>query len=186
MTKAETISRLLILIACSVLAACGADDGAPSNASTGGSADELDGSTRALAETSAAGGASATSCPAAPATYCPACEACPATPDPKCVTGAQTACTCTDGSSGAQVCQDDGTMGVCVCEAPPVAPAPVDPFPVCAGVGTMMAAGCAGQPTATPYAYLNCRTNPNPAVCVPMIMFADRPSLGAYCCSVSL
>jgi hypothetical protein len=35
-----------------------------------------------------------------------------------CVPGAQTGCTCTDGSSGAQVCQDDGTMGVCECEAP--------------------------------------------------------------------
>lgn len=35
-----------------------------------------------------------------------------------CVPGAQNGCTCTDGSNGAQVCQDDGTMGVCECEVP--------------------------------------------------------------------
>lgn len=32
-----------------------------------------------------------------------------------CVVGQSSACTCTDGKSGAQVCQGDGTFGVCTC-----------------------------------------------------------------------
>jgi len=33
-----------------------------------------------------------------------------------CTAGMSVPCTCTDGRSGAQVCQDDGTFGMCVCE----------------------------------------------------------------------
>lgn len=96
-----------------------------------------------------------------------------------CVPGAQTGCVCTDGSPGAQVCQDDGTMGVCECGE---APEPVETFPKCVSLGTMMAPACDGIPNEYAQAYLNCPENPNPAVCVPMKMLTDRPQLGAYCC----
>src|SRR5688500_4595479 len=34
-----------------------------------------------------------------------------------CVEGETRACTCTDGRSGAQVCEGDDTLGACVCTA---------------------------------------------------------------------
>lgn len=33
-----------------------------------------------------------------------------------CVAGASSACTCTNGASGAQICRDDGTYGSCTCD----------------------------------------------------------------------
>lgn len=35
-----------------------------------------------------------------------------------CVPGRSVACVCTDGSNGAQVCEDDGTFGACTCVTP--------------------------------------------------------------------
>jgi hypothetical protein len=45
-----------------------------------------------------------------------------------CVTGASAACACTDGRTGAQVCQPDGTFAACVCaDGPPPDAAPEPP-----------------------------------------------------------
>lgn len=94
-----------------------------------------------------------------------------------CVPGAQTGCTCTDGSSGAQVCQDDGTMGVCECEAP------ASEFPECYGVGFLMQSSCSDP---YPYSYINCSTNPNKSACVPMQTTSNIPGFNGLCCSVIL
>ncbi len=44
----------------------------------------------------------------------------------ECVPGRTESCACTDGSSGAQQCQPDGTYAACVCTAPPDAGGPED------------------------------------------------------------
>ncbi len=45
---------------------------------------------------------------------------------PRCVVGASVACVCVGGSTGAQVCKDDGTLGQCVC-GQPAAAMPTEP-----------------------------------------------------------
>lgn len=139
------------------------DTGGAGNVESGGSSS----AERGLASESTGGSASSGS-------YCPACTECPSAAGPKCVVGAQTACACTDGSSGAQICQDDGTMGECVCEAP------AGSFPECYGVGFLMRVAC---DSAHEYVYINCQSNKRPDVCVAMEPTANVDGFGGLCCS---
>jgi poly(3-hydroxybutyrate) depolymerase len=91
----------------------------------------------------------------------------------KCVPGAQTGCSCTDGSSGAQICQDDGTMGECVCEAPEGYSGE------CVKVGDVhVGATC---PVDQPILYVNCAGKPaynGGTGCLD----AFNPGNGMWCC----
>lgn len=46
---------------------------------------------------------------------------------PACIEGASFDCACTDGTKGAQICSDKGTLGPCKCD--PAVPAPVEAEP---------------------------------------------------------
>jgi hypothetical protein len=100
----------------------------------------------------------------------------------KCVPGTQPACACTDGSSGAQVCQDNGTMGDCVCEAPAVVvPANPDGY---SGSCIKLGNGHLGGMCATdqPILYANCPGQPdfNGGVgCLDVGVRGD----GVWCCA---
>lgn len=117
--------------------------------------------------------------------YCPACTVCETNPAPKCVVGVQSACSCTDGSSGAQVCQVDGTMGVCECEVPAV----VD---TCVRVGELVRRTSdvnAPCPPEMPILWIGCTKAPSAAcgALAPWSSLADDNNVapsGHLCCSL--
>jgi len=55
--------------------------------------------------------------------------ACDEAPTAGCTPGVSAACTCTDGRTGAQVCDSSGAFGACVCEADEDAGTPADAGP---------------------------------------------------------
>ena len=91
-----------------------------------------------------------------------------------CVPGAQSACACTDGASGAQTCGEDGKLAGCVCVAPAVVTTGPQ-FPECVGLGT--ASGLC--PTSIPRSFVNCHAAPADLSCEPMPL---RNNLLGYCC----